>query len=311
MAKSYRQEVYHHNINIMNKLLRTLIALDLSDTDKAILQLTAQLIEPLGIGNLYVLHVMPDFTAPKQVDAEFHKLFSPNYPVDEKVKDKLSLDVQEALGKIPYLELSVDVVEGKPFERLLHWLEVKQIDLLVLGHKQQRLGSGITGKRTARHTPVNVLYVPEHIENPISNILVPIDFSERSARSLEQALKLAKELGTPPVTALHIIDQPSAIFYDPSWETSAFKQVLQDAARESYQRFITTYKLGEKPINPIFIENEMNSFSKHIRQYALENKSGLIIIGAKGHTALNNLLFGSVTESLLERCKEVPILVVR
>ena len=295
----------------MNKLLRTLVALDLTETDKTILKTVKKLTEPMGIGNLYFLHIMPDFTVPKDSDVEFHKLFSPNYPVDEKIKNKLSLDVEEFLGKIPYLEVEVDILEGQPYEKLLHWLEVKQIDLLVLGHKKNSLGSGITGKRTARKANTNILYVPEKLIHPMTNILVPIDYSELSAHALQQALAIAKEMKNARVTALHVTDQPAAIYYDPTYETIEFSHLLKDAAVSSYKRFIKDYHFEGKNINPEFIENEMNSFSKHIREYALENEMGLIIMGAKGHSGLNSLLFGSVTESLLERCKEIPIMVVR
>ncbi len=295
----------------MDKLLRTLVALDLTATDRPVLKMTKVLTEPLGIGNLYVLHVMPDFTAPKHSDVEFHKLFSPNYPVDEKIKNKLFLDVEDALGNIPYLEMEVDVVEGKPYEKLLHWLEVKQIDLLVLGHKKNSLGSGITGKRTARKANVNILFVPEKIKHPITNILVPIDYSELSARAMQQALAISKEMENSTVTALHVVDQPSAIYYDPTFETIEFSHLLKDAAVGSYKRFLQEFHLEGRKINPEFVENEMNSFSKHIREFAIENEIGLIIMGAKGHSGLNSLLFGSVTESLLDRCKEIPIMVVR
>jgi hypothetical protein len=75
------------------------------------------------------------FSAPKQLDVAFQKLFAPEYPIDEKVKDKLSLDAQEILGEEPPFPFKVEVREGKPYEKLLHWIDIKEIQLLVVGRK--------------------------------------------------------------------------------------------------------------------------------------------------------------------------------
>ena len=116
---------------------------------------------------------------------EFHKLFAPEYPVDEKIRDKIALDVQDTFESLKGIDLSIEVREGAPYEKLIHWTDVKDVDLLVVGQKQTSEGSGITAKRVARKSKCNVLFIPEKASSDISNILVPIDFSDNSAKAFK------------------------------------------------------------------------------------------------------------------------------
>jgi nucleotide-binding universal stress UspA family protein len=47
-----------------------------------------------------------------------------------------------------------------------------------------------------------------------------------------------------------------------------------------------------------------------IAQYAEREKSQLIVMGCHGRTALSNVVMGSVTTSVLARCK-IPVLLIR
>ena len=295
----------------MASFKRTLIALDLSETDKTLLRTAANLARPLEIGQIYLFHVMPDFTKPFNLDVEFYKLFNPEFPVDEKLREKLKMDIGEIFDNGTSLEHTIDVVEGKPYEKLIHWIEIKLIDLLIVGHKKVSQGSGITAKRVARHTKTNVLYVPENQSGNIRRILVPLDFSEEGVNALRTALDLSYAIGNVEVTALNVITQPSAVFYDPAWEYNAFQNALRGAARKTYEKFITENGFEGDHLKAVFLDDDYSSISRHIHEFSVENQTDLIVLGAKGHTALNNLLFGSVTESLLERCKEKMILVTR
>jgi len=295
----------------MNTFKRILVALDLGKTDTTLLQTVVNLAGPLATEQVYLLHVMQDFTKPQNLDADFFKRFKPEYPVDEKVRDKLKLQAAEIFGGASDLEVNVEVVEGKPYEKLIRWIEVKKIDLLVVGHKKNSEGSGITPKRVARQAETNVLFVPGEAAGNISNILVPLDFSAQGVQALRAALRLSRAIGNARVTALHIVAQPSAVFYDPALEYSAFQKILQESALRSYSKFIDENGFELADIEARFLDDDYSSVSRHIHEFAMEQNSDLIVIGAQGSTAFKNLLFGSVTESLLDRCKEKLILVVR
>mgnify|MGYP006312775791 FL=1 len=117
-------------------------ALDLSAMDQQLLAYLSEVGPLIGTQKVYFLHAIPDFTAPENVDVEFHKLFNPEYPIDEKIRDKIAADVQDSFDGLPGLEFAIEVVEGKPYEQLLHWARIKEVDLVVVGNKKVSEGSG-------------------------------------------------------------------------------------------------------------------------------------------------------------------------
>lgn len=296
----------------MKKFARVLVALDLSGQDRQLLNMLQTVKPVLDIRKAYFLHIMPNFNVPKDVDAEFHKLFSTEYPVDEKIKDKLALDVAEALGNWPGLETSIDVREGKPYQKLLHWAEVKEIDLMLVGRKQESEGSGITGRRVARNSKCHVMFVPEKAPERITSILVPIDFSENSARALKTALQFKEQIDEEvEIKGLYIIDLPPADYYMRPSTHTGFLKVLQESAAKAYEQFLEQNDIDPDALDMEYLENTYSNIATHIKAYAEDHEPDLIILGAQGHSPWESFVFGSVTERLVERYLASPILIVR
>ncbi|MCB9080653.1 MAG: universal stress protein [Lewinellaceae bacterium] len=294
----------------MVNFARVLVALDMSGMDQHLLELIGQLSANEMFEKIYFLHVTPDFTVPTNIDAEFHKLFSQDYPVDERLRDKIALDVTEVIGELPGVDVSVEVREGNPYKKLMHWLEVKEVDLLVVGHKAKSEGSGITARRVARHAPCNILLVPPQSSAPKS-ILVPIDFSAASARALRTAIDLRKENPGLTIRALYIVDQPPTDYYMRPFEDSGFRGLLREAAAKSFNTFCEREKLSQDAFSFDLVDNVYSSVALHINEYAEAQNVDWIVLGAQGHSALESFVFGSVTEKLVEHNTKQVILIVR
>lgn len=295
----------------MTAFSRALVALDLSLMDNKLLHYLASLVPVLDTKKIYFVHIIPDFNMPKNVDIEFHKLFAPEYPVDEKIRDKIALDVEEAFGQLKGIDLSIEIREGSPYEKLIHWTDVKDVDLLVVGQKQTSEGSGITAKRVARNSRCNVLFVPEKASAEIDNILVPIDFSDHSAQALKLALELCEIIPGAKVTCLYVVDLPIDDYYSRSLQNVGYKAVLMDAAKKAYDKFMEDHGFDIALIEPVFIENYFQNTAQHIHEYSEQHPCDLIMVGAQGHTAFQNFLYGSVTERLVEKSKSKPLMIVR
>ncbi len=289
---------------------RILVALDLSNMDPQLLRYVAAMHSTWGAEKIYFVNIMPDFTVPKNVDAEFHKLFSSEYPIDEKIRDKLALDVQEHFSEAAGVELSVEVIEGKPYDKLLHWLAVKEIDLLVAGSKKTSEGSGIIPRRVARRARCSVIFVTQGSVVP-KRLLVPVDFSDNAARALLYAVELAKVLPDATVQALHIVEAPSEKYYTRIAPPSGFRAMLAEASRRSYDKMIKTYQLEQSDIEPVFLQDDYVSIATRIGDFVEENGADLIIMGAQGRSAFEQFLYGSVTERLVEQNKFTPVLIIR
>jgi len=295
----------------MPNLSRILTALDLSPMDERLMKALHYYHEFLGTQKAYFLHIMPDFNLPKEIDVEFHHLFSSDYPVDEKVQDKINLDLTEVFGQHPAFDTQVDVREGQPLQKLLHWIKVKEINWLLVGNKQQSEGSGITARRVARQSSSNILFVPNAPLHASKKILIPLDFSDNSARALRMAKKWQLLDPEVEIHGMYVIDLPPTDYYMRPVPSANFQQVLRNSAEQAYERFLLKYELSELPIQMHYEENVYTNVATHIHEFIKKEDIDLLMLGAQGHTAWNNFFFGSVTERLVVLCKEIPVVVVR
>lgn len=295
----------------MQSFRRIIVALDLSEADRHILQFLAANAALMGIEKAYFVHLMPDFTLPKQVDVEFQKLFAPEYPVDEKVRDKLGFDIQEAFGEEAELEYSIEVIEGKPYEKLLHWIKVKEADLLVVGKKEVSQGSGITARRVARNAKCNILFVPVNGYSEIENIVVPLDFSNHSLHAIQAAQAFKARKPEADIHGLYVVDLPPEDYYTRSRPGKGYRGVLMESAKIAYDSFVKDNGLSREEIEMNFLENKQHDIAGHIEDFALEKPHSMIIMGARGHSPFETFLFGSITEKMAERVNALPLLVVR
>lgn len=295
----------------MQAFRRIIVALDLSETDRHILQFLAANAALMGIEKAYFLHIMPDFTVPRHVDVEFQKLFAPEYPVDEKVRDKLGFDIQEAFGDDVGLEYSIEVIEGKPYEKLLHWTKVKEADLLVVGKKEVSEGSGITARRVARNARCNILFIPADGYSEIDNLIVPLDFSAHSLHAIRAALDFKNRKEEAVVNGLYIVDLPPEDYYSRSRPGTGYRGILMESAQVAYDSFVKDNNLSGADIEMHFLENKQHDIAGHIEDFALSKPNSMIVMGAKGHSPFETFLFGSITEKMAERFNRLPLLVVR
>lgn len=295
----------------MTAFSRTLVAMDLSVMDPKLLEWVGVIDAKFGLQKVYFLHVMPDFNTPKNVDIEFHTLFSTDYPADEKVRDRLAEDVEKILGKHAGLDIAIEVREGKPYQKVVHLSDAKEVQLLVIGRKKKSEGSGISARRIARTAKCNVMVIPENSQIGLKHILVPIDFSELSAKALRTALDIAGRCPDVKITALYVMDLPPSNYFDKPYANSGLQKMLRDAAHETFSKFLTEF--GDKApfaLEEDIIDNTLNNTARHITNFALLNGIDLIIMGAQGHSTWENLWFGSVTEKVVETAIS-PVLVIR
>jgi len=290
---------------------RILIAADLSTMDQTLFEFTKTLLQKSSASKLYILHVIPNFLNPSNPDLNFHQLFAKNYPVDEKANDLLK-EKAEAYFDKNNIEIEINVVEGKPYEKLLNWIELKEIDLVVVGKKKQTEGSGITAKRMVRKTKASVLFVPESANSNFQSVLVPVDYSVQSAKALRAGLGLKEHSPNDlKVKALYVSSIPPVdSYYGMSLSQSHVDKLLGNS-RDYFGQFIQNEKLDESLFAKEVIASKFSNVGRDIQMFAKKEGSDLIVIGAKGHSPFDRFVYGSVTEQLVDLLMETPTLVMR
>jgi nucleotide-binding universal stress UspA family protein len=144
----------------------------------------------------------------------------------------------------------------------------------------------------------------------IERILCPTDFSEFSQRALQRALGLARWFKAR-VTALHVV--PRAAWALPPGAYGTYITVpaelirsRQEAEAQALAGFVEPF-LGEGiPIETMLVEGDP---SREIQAAAEALPADLVVMGTQGHSALEHLILGSVTEKVLRRAP-CPVLTV-
>lgn len=295
---------------MLNKYNQILIALDFTYMDTLILEYLSHLVPVIEPTKLYFVHVEPNLEVIKNIEPHFQEDFEGIQALDEKLKELMKVEIEKYLPSLKNMNVSYDVLEGSPIEQLIHWSKVKQSDLVIVGKKRIGEGSGIISKKLARNIGCSVLFIPEDAKHKIENILVPIDFSSNSGAAVEEAVRFAKKLNIPGIQCLHVYDVPTA-HYRTLRTYDQFSNFMLENAKEGYTKFIKAFEDDRVNFEESFAANKEFNIAKHINRYAVANELSMIIIGAKGHSRLEQLMLGSVTEKLLVYNDTAAILVIK
>ena len=293
-----------------DKLNAIMVAMDMTAADEALVQYTRLMADGFDAKKLYFIHVERDLNLSDDLKKQHGKLLE-QVPVDERLEASMEKTVNKFFADNEGLDMEIEVVEGKPFDALLHRAEIKKVDLLIAGNKPVDGGSGITIKKVARNAKSSILFVPTLAHKDIKRILVPVDFSKQSLSALQAALHLQSHLGGTEVCCLHVYDIPDVNYFKISRNFEQFAQIIENNAREAMDNFFVKHDLQDKGIKTAFVENSAFSPAKHINEYAERIGYDLIAMGAAGHSAIESFLFGSVAESLPVYAKSIPVLVIR
>lgn len=141
----------------------------------------------------------------------------------------------------------------------------------------------------------------------IKNLLVPVDFSPCSEKSLAYAIPFARQFGAT-ITLLHVLEIPPVV-------GAEFTQI-DYAAIEARAKDDGTAELKQlaaaQAADGVTMRTHLASGRSwsEIVDFAKREKSDMIIIATHGHTGLKHVLLGSITEQVV-RHAPCPVLVVR
>lgn len=295
----------------MESFSRVLVALDNSPMDQFLVRHAWKVADLFKVEKVHFMHIIPEMGLPKNAQIEFQKRFASGPPVEEQVREVLENVIEENWGTGSLVDRDLGIIEGRPYSQLMHWLEVKNIDLLVVGQKLYSSGSGINARKLASDARCNVLFVPEKPLREGLRLLVPVDFSEYSARALKMALNWKKGQPEVRIVALHVTDLLATGYYLNREEFENFNRFLTDTAKDSFRQFLEDFKIPRDAVESVILRNDGTNISERIDAFASEKEVDWIIVGAQGHGAIERFLFGSVTEKLVSKPLAAPTFVIR
>lgn len=292
---------------------QALIALELGPTDEAMLDYLEFFIDRVPAKAIYFLHVLPKFDLfYAMYEKEAQSLIS-NFELNDDVIARMKARVKALMAKKKNVFLEVDVREGDPLEELIKNAETAKADLIVIGQSSVTNRHGILAKNLVRKIKCNALIVPDKARKKLKKILVPIDFSSNSAKALQAAVALAKRVENPvEITCLNVYEMPNVSVYRIQKTRDQFKRMIKEDRLAAFQAFIDNYAVEAKStIKTQLIEKDLPGVAPYVLDFAEDQGIDLIVIGAKGHSNVERLLLGSVTEKLMSLNEGIPSLIVK
>jgi len=138
-------------------------------------------------------------------------------------------------------------------------------------------------------------------------ILVPIDFSDVTARVVATAKEFALAFGSK-VVLLHVADpEPEFVGFKPG-PIEVRTDVAADLRRERQELEKIKVEFGGGTLNVTALNVQGPAAEKIVHESRALNVS-LIVMGSHGHGALHHLLAGSVTTGVL-KAAACPVVVV-
>lgn len=144
-----------------------------------------------------------------------------------------------------------------------------------------------------------------------AKILVPVDGSPTANQALDEAIRLAKALGSK-IEIVHVVDN-SYILYDTGYQPpaglhkdfiSAGQNILDDAKnRVEAAGLAGSARIIESPIAPGDIPGT-------ILHAAKESGAELVVIGSHGQKGFRKMVLGSVAEKVMHQCP-LPVWIIR
>jgi nucleotide-binding universal stress UspA family protein len=267
----------------MTTFERPLVALSLTDADQSLVEYAAMAASALAWPDILFAHVAAD---------------NP-----QSWRQQLMDEVRRSFGQPrPPGQHSFHVVCGARLDQLLGLAVERQRDLIVLGHRRHRSGRRSLARRLAMVSPSSVWLIPEGSPAKISNILVPIDFSDHSADAVAVAIDIARAAGLDRLRAVHVFFDPSTIRYD---EHVAEIRGQEQAA---FERFIEPIDRHGIEVEPVFIEGTRTA--QDILRLADHSDTDLVVMNTRGRSQAASVLLGSVTSDTMAATK-IPLLAVK
>lgn len=288
----------------MKRFKRVLLLLNLTDLDPTVLRyanLVARLTKPARLELVTVIDVTQ---LPENMISESTSLLN---TAQESIKREITDLVTTHLQLPASCLVQVTVLRGHPAEELVRHAKDAASDLIIVGRDPKKCRAGTVPERLARMAPCSVLVVPRGSSPGIRSILAAVDFSRHSRAAVALAVAFGRAAGLEEVSCLHVYDVPANYErFGKSYED--FDAIMKRNALTAAQRF--SVQVDTKGLENVSIVRQAALPSIAIQDEVASLGFDLIVMGARGSGAAQNVLLGSVSQRSIN-ATQVPLLIVK
>lgn len=281
-----------------------IVCVDLTRMDNILIgyaSFLASISKPTSITFLHVVESGPDVL---EIIREF-----PEINTEEKFLEMLRDEINEKIEshfESEGVEIRVILKQGKPTNTIIDMVNTLEPGLLLMGKKVGYAGEGVIPKRILKYVASSILFVPENSRFSLDSILVPVDFSEQSAKGLKTALNLMGK-NRSSVTAQHIYEYRAQFF--PYMLSDEEKEKTDREVREKKEAFIKTYDFPDD-VNIKLSRHNKGKLADTVYDEVINSHADLLIISSKAKK-LPSLIRHDFTDKMVNYHFGVPLMILK
>ncbi len=280
------------------RLRHLVVPVDFSDPSRAAFTRAMQLAEQFE-AELVLLHSVP--VTPYPVAAEFGIPISALDRAEEYADAKMKGWAREAQER--GVAVSARTVETPPVDAIHQAVCESQAELVVMGthgHSGiQHLFLGSVAERTLRTATCPVLAVKEPAERvsaPFRRVLAAVDFSPDSDHALAIAIEYCRGLHAE-LSLAHVFAPVFPIYGDFFPVPDLVTDLRERAGQDLEERAQRARDAGLGGAAHLLDGEPSSAIAHHVDAHGVE----LVVMGTRGHTGIQHVALGSITERTLRR----------
>ena len=273
-----------------NNIEPILVGLERSATDDYIFSFLRENGKALTSGKTHFIHID-------------HNLSKGDFSREpgKKIIDELNKKVPREIDNFV-----VHLEPGEPEKTITYWGAEKNINLIVLGHKNVPQHQ-VEVSEVVEKPACSLLLVPEIENYKVKKIAVAIDFSDLSLKALKEGERLATAMEASLV-AFHCYQVPSG-YHKSGKDHKEFAEVMEDHARKDAASFLKEGGISHLKVD--YVYDDQNNPAECIENYARNNAIDFLLMGSHGRTSAASLLMGSVAKKLIKSIYHIPVMIIK
>ncbi len=285
----------------MKPIKNVLVGLDLSSIDQQLIRYSSFFSEMVSVEKVYFVHNIKRYEISEILEKEIKDI-----DIEELISEEIKENIQENFKAD--IEWEVLISDDPYTESLISYIVNKyKINLLILGNKNNKNGSGILAFKVLRTIRCQFLWIPENYETKMEKIWVGTDFSNASKKCFAFSSYL-EDKDSIKVEAVHVYSLP--FHFSPYLNNSKIQPKMDSYVDKKFDNFLKKVDYSGK-VQRFKVAGREANVAKKLKEEAYKNDVDLLIVADKGSNTFSNLTLGSVTEDLFYRDLKIPLLIVK
>lgn len=287
----------------MTSINHWFVCLDLSKMDDILIGYTHFLTSFVQPETITFLHVIESSPATEELIDLFPEI-KEKEDIEKIIRKELTKKIKPHFENSD-TEIRVIIKDGRPTSEIISIVNSMEADFLIVGKKTGYVGEGVTARRIVKYVPVSVMFVPETSRYSMKKAVVPIDFSDQSARALKRAMLLMDKT-SGEITAQHIYKYPSHYF--PYMQSEEDKQRVDDHLDDLKNEFIRKHNIGDD-VKFVFTLHKEGKIADLVYDQIVQDQADLLVTGAKSNKKVARFLRDDFTDKMTYYSFGIPLLI--